>query len=69
MRTHILTRRPKSPKEVKDRLRLEGVRAGFLRFLDIGGSAAPAIGTAIGHPLPSSGGLVHQMEVSYTIIY
>lgn len=69
MRTHILTRRPKAPKEDKERLRVEGVRAGFLRFLGIGGSAAPAIGSTVGHPLPSTGGLVHQIEVSDTLVY
>lgn len=69
MRTNILTRRPKAPKERKERVRVEGVRAALLRVLDIGGAAAPAIGPYVGHPVPSTGGLVRQMEVSTLVLF
>lgn len=69
MKTQILTRRPKTPKEPKERVRLEGVRAALMRFLDIGGTAAPAIGPYVGHPVPSTGGLVRQMEVIHILSF
>lgn len=69
MRTNILTRRLKTTKERKERVRMEGIRAALIRVLDFGVTAAPAIGPYVGHPIPSTGGLVRQMEVSVMICF
>lgn len=54
----------RNARPVRERLRLEGVGAVFLRLVDVLLPSVSSLGTHAGRPTFGTGGLVRQMMVS-----